>query len=131
MVICEQTSKFVEEEKILLPNQHGFRANHSTMTAWSDIQNTWARSKDGKETTGIQLWDLSAAFETLDHGLLCQKLQIYGFQTLTISWFKSFLSNHTQRCKIEDCLSELIKMKLGVPQGIILSPSFSSHMLRT
>ena len=122
MVICEQTTKFVEEEKILPPNQHGFRAKHSTMTAWSDIQNTWARSNDEKEDTGILLWDLSAAFDTLDHGLLCHKLKIYGFQPHTISWFKTFLINRTQRCKIEDCLSELIEMKSGVPQGGILSP---------
>ena len=48
-----------------------------TMTAWSEIQNVWTRSNDQKETTGILLWDLSAAFDTIDHGILCQKLQIY------------------------------------------------------
>ena len=37
MIVNEQTTKFIEEEKILPPNQHGFRAIHSTMTAWSDM----------------------------------------------------------------------------------------------
>ena len=41
------------------------------MTAWSDIQNIWVRSNDNKETTGILLWDLSAAFDTLDCNILC------------------------------------------------------------
>ena len=57
----EQTTKFTEEEKILPPNQHGFRAKHSTMTAWADIQEKWSESTENKETTGILLWDLSAA----------------------------------------------------------------------
>ena len=80
IVVCEQTTKFIEEEKILPPNQHGFRAKHSTMTAWSDIQGVWAKSSEQKETTGILLWDLSAAIDTLDHGILCRKLEIYIVQ---------------------------------------------------
>ena len=49
------------------PPLHGFRAKHSTMTAWSDIQEKWSESTENKEHTGILLWDLSAAFDTLEH----------------------------------------------------------------
>ena len=37
------------------------------MSAWADMQNVWAKSTDEKEITGILLWDLTAAFDTLDH----------------------------------------------------------------
>ena len=67
MIVCQQTTDFVESEGILPPNQHGFRAKHSTMSAWADMQNVWAKSTDEKEITGILLWDLTAAFDTLDH----------------------------------------------------------------
>ena len=67
MIVGEQTTKFIEGEKILPPNQHGFRSKHSTMTAWSDMQEKWSESSEKKEVTGILLWDLSAAFDTLEH----------------------------------------------------------------
>ena len=72
--------------------------------------------------TGILVWELSAAFDTLDIDLLCQKLSIYGFTEHTIKWFKSFLSNRTQRVKIGKTLSDLVMLNSGVPQGGILSP---------
>ena len=40
----------------------------------------------------------------------------------TMEWFKSFLSNRVQRCKIEESLSQIITINSGVPQGGILSP---------
>ena len=92
------------------------------MSAWAEIQQQWAKNSDSKEMTGILLWDLSAAFDTLDSTLLCQKLALYGFQPQTVNWFKSFLTDRSQRVKIEDNVSEPIKLTSGVPQGGILSP---------
>jgi hypothetical protein len=34
---------------------------------------------EAKEKTGILLWDLTAAYDTLDTRLLCEKHKIYGF----------------------------------------------------
>ena len=58
--------------------------------------------------TGLLVWDLSAAFDTLDIDLLCQKLAIYGFADHTRKWFKSFRSNRTQRVRIGKTLSDLL-----------------------
>ena len=61
----------------LLPqNQHRFRAGRSTMPA---IQQEWAENTANKFITGVLLWDLSAAFDTLNPNILCTKLKIYGF----------------------------------------------------
>ena len=57
-------------------NQHGFRSKHSTMSAWAEIRTEWARNVENKDVTGILLWDLSTAFDTLDVDLLCSKLRI-------------------------------------------------------
>ena len=35
------------------------------MSAWADIQEDWARNTEEIEMTGVLLWDLSAAFDTL------------------------------------------------------------------
>ena len=43
-----------------------FRPKRSTMTAWEEIQLDWAENTENKTISGILLWDLSAAFDTLD-----------------------------------------------------------------
>ena len=64
---------FFEKNDLLPKNQHGFRSQRSTMTAWADIQEDWISNNEEKKITGILLWDLSAAFDTLDANILCEK----------------------------------------------------------
>ena len=45
-----------------------------------------------------------------------------GIQSKTLDWFKSYLTNRTQRCSVNGCLSDLTTLKCGVPQGTILGP---------
>ena len=35
MIICDQTTSFIEKNNILPPSQHGFRAGNSTISAWA------------------------------------------------------------------------------------------------
>ena len=121
-VICEQATDYLEKNHLLPDNQHGFRQKRSTMSAWADIQQDWATKTEAKEKTGVLLWDLSAAFDTLDVALLCEKLSLYGFDNLAVKWFNSFLSNRTQKVKIGEAVSMAVKLTSGVPQGGILSP---------
>ena len=50
------------------------------MTACEDIQQDWAQKTEQGSVTGVLLWDLTAAFDTLDCEILCNKLKLYGFQ---------------------------------------------------
>ena len=76
-------SVYLEKNNLLPKNQHGFRPQRSTMTAWADIQQEWALKSETSEMTVVMLWDLSAAFDTLDPEILCQKLAIYGYEIKT------------------------------------------------
>ena len=40
--------------------------------------------------------DVSKAFDTVDHGMLLQKLELYGLQDITLKWFKDYSSNRIQ-----------------------------------
>ena len=67
--------------------------------------------------------DFSAAFDTVDHGLLINKLRvIYGISGTALELFKSYLENRSYRVKIGETLSDPQKLKFGVPQGSILGP---------
>ena len=72
-VVCMQTTQFLEENNLLSRGQHGFRAKHSTMTAHEQMQTEWINNTEEGLMTGILIWDLSAAFDTIDIDLLVIK----------------------------------------------------------
>ena len=45
-----------------------------------------------------------------------------GIQGKTLDWFKSYLTDRTQRCSVNGCLSDFTTLKFGVPHGTILVP---------
>ena len=81
-VVCKQLTRFAEVHDLLPNNQHGFRAQHSTMTALSSMQKEWIQNSEGGLMTGILVWDLSSAFDTLDINLFLEKIKTYGADDL-------------------------------------------------
>ena len=60
--------------------------------------------------------DLSAAFDTIDHGILLSRLNsLYGISGDALDWFKSYWSNRVQRVIIGDTVSECKDLNFGVP----------------
>ena len=92
------------------------------MSALSSVQQEWALNTAGKKITGVMLWDLSAAFDTLNAEIFCEKIKIYGFDPMSCNWFMSFLTGRSQQVKIGRTLSSKKMLNSGVPQGGILSP---------
>ena len=66
--------------------------------------------------------DLKKAFDTVDHNILCKKLELYGLQQRELSWFKSYLSNRKQFCRVNGVDSRIGDIEVGVPQGSCLGP---------
>ena len=76
---------------------------------------------EGKVTGAIFL-DLKKAFDTVNHGLLLNKLKKFGIRGTELNWFKSYLSNRMQSVKVGSSLSNLKSIDIGIPQGSILGP---------
>ena len=70
----------------------------------------------------IVLYDLSAAFDTVSHDILLEKLKAYGFDDSSLKWMKSYLQDRQQYVQVDDKISEIKVTNIGTPQGSRLSP---------
>ena len=123
-VIFIQMISYLNENKLLHPNHHAYRAHHNTTTALIQMYDGWLEAAEAGTLAGVCLLDMSAAFDVVDHDLLLKKLELYGFQDDLLSWTRSYLSDRSQCVSIEGSLSRLLAVQAGVPQGSILGPLF-------
>ena len=121
-----QLYQHLEENHLLSKWQSGFRPNYSTNTAMTYRSDLLLDEIDKHKLTGIIFIDLKKAFDTVDHDRLIQKLRSYGLSGIEQEWFKSYLSNRTQKVCIQNKMSDSMKIDYGVPQGSILGPLLSS-----
>jgi len=71
----------------------------------------------------LTLLDLSAAFVSVDHATLLQRLRIsYGIGGSVIAWFTSYLSDRSQYVRLPASMSTESAVLYGVPQGSVLGP---------
>ena len=102
--------------------QSAYRSIFSTETALLCLYDDLLRAADNGSATALLFLDLSAAFDTVDHGLLLDRLKDSGVEGLALEWLDSYLSSRTQSVVIGDYSSDPEDLLCGVPQGSVLGP---------
>ena len=103
--------------------QSSYRECHSTETALLRIKNDILMNMNRQHLTLLVLLDLSAAFDTVDHAILLNRLKSdFGISGNVLSWFKSYLYQRSQSVSINGHTSKKFEVKCGVPQGSCLGP---------
>ena len=122
-VMYNRVNAFLTKHKIFYKYQFGFRKNHATADALSEVIDFIYKSLDeGNFVFGIYI-DLKKAFDTVQHRTLLYKLQHYGIRGLALQWFESYLSKRKQYVVTNNTQSDMLELcEYGVPQGSILGP---------
>ena len=78
---------------------------------------------DVGQVTLLGLLDLSAAFDTVDHDILINRLRIsFGVRGTALGWIDSFIRKRTQMVNYNDQTSTSSDVECGVSQGSVLGP---------
>ena len=85
-----QLENYLKDNNILYNHQSGFRKAHSTETCLIDLTDTIRKEISRGNYVGMVLLDLQKAFDTVDHQILCKKLEFMGVGN--IGWFHSYLA---------------------------------------
>uniref|UniRef100_A0A8C6YD85 Reverse transcriptase domain-containing protein n=1 Tax=Naja naja TaxID=35670 RepID=A0A8C6YD85_NAJNA len=121
-VVAQQFPLFLDEADYLDPYQSGFRPGFSTETALVALMDDLWRARDRGFSSVLVLLDLSAAFDTIDHGILLRRLGGLGIGGTVLRWFTSYLSGRSQSVLAGGQRSTSRVLSCGVPQGSVLSP---------
>ena len=102
--------------------QSAYRKHCSTETALLKVQDDILKNLDKRKGVVLLLLDLSAAFDTVDHGTLINTLKNeVGVTGECLAWIQSYLEERQQRVIIDN-RSDSRTLKCGVPQGSVLGP---------
>ena len=129
--VAKQLCDFLHNNNLFETFQSGFRAHHSTETALVKVTNDILIALDNGLLSVLVLLDLSAAFDTIDHHILLQRLEhLVGIRGAALGWFESYLTDRSQFVNVNDTSSLREKVRYGVPQGSVLGPIlFTLYML--
>lgn len=120
--VMTRLAKFLDADKILSDKQFGFRSGKSSENVITNLLNNIHNKLDlGKPSLCIFL-DLAKAFDTVDQAKLLNTMHKIGIRGVVLDLFYSYLTNRVQTVKIQDTISNEIKVTCGVPQGTVLDP---------
>ena len=127
--------KIIEKAAIVQVNEHlkandldelyqsAYKNKHSTETALLKVKDDIAQALDHDKAAFLIMLDLSAAFDTIDHGILLHRLDHgFGIKGTALKWFHSYITGRQFCVSVGGVMSDKFDLSCGVPQGSIIGP---------
>src|SRR6218665_2059584 len=122
-IIANQLLVYLDVNELLPPLQSGFRRNHATETLLVHLLSDFHGAVDCGQITLLALFDVSAAFDSVDHSILLNRLSVsFGLIGKSLEWLRSFLTDRTHSVVVGSSRSCWVPALFGVPQGSVLGP---------
>ena len=113
---------YIEDNKILTDQQHGFRPHRNCLTQLLVHIDNILKIAESDNNADVVYIDFAKAFDKVDHKILLYKIKNLGIQGKIYNWIESFLTNRHQQVIVDGEVSESREVKSGVPQGTVLGP---------
>ena len=122
-VLNARIQKYLEENKILVDEQNGFRASRSCIDHIFVLCSILRNRKSQNLSTFLTFIDFKKAFDTVERNLLLFKLSEIGICGPMYNAIASLYSNPRSRIILNDQKTDYFDCPIGVKQGDCLSPT--------
>ncbi|GFX14749.1 RNA-directed DNA polymerase from mobile element jockey [Trichonephila clavipes] len=124
-IILARLNDYLEREKILIPEQHGFRPRLSTSHQLLRVVEFIKEGNNNDECTAAVFLDIQKAFDRVWHTGLLFKLITYKIPPPLIFLINSYISDRSFSVKINRTYSQLKRFAQEWPKGPSSPPPFS------
>ena len=121
-VVIGRLKTHLEKNRLLSDHQNAYRERRSVTTAVIQLYDEILKMQDLGTDSGCVFLDCSAAFDTITHSVLLDKLKLYGVDDKGLRWCKDYLSDRAQYVSIGGQRSDIKKIMEGAFQGSIGGP---------
>ena len=119
---ADQLTQHVVDQGLECELHSAYKKHYSTETALLKVKNDLLMSMNNQRVTLLVLLDLSAAFDTVCHQILVDRLHSkFKVSGTALEWLRSYLSKRSQRVSIKG-VSDGFDLRHSVPQGSCLGP---------
>ena len=123
--IYSQLNEHIESNGLHNKYQSSYRKNHSCETALVRMIGDFQHMVSEGFCVALVLLDNSAAFDTVDHRILLQRLEErFNVKQNALKLIESYLTKRTFSVVVNDEIGPAEKLNYGVPQGSVLGPLF-------
>ena len=114
---------YLNENEFLPSVQTAYRQFFSTDTGVLKVVTGVLTAMNREQITLLGMFDLSAAFDTVDHAILLRRLEVsFSIRGVALNWFASYLSGRSQQVSIHGTLALSTFLEYDVPHGCVLGP---------